>query len=128
MKPLYIAASAMLVGFGLGAAAIQSLHAQAKPPVYQISEIEITNPDAFAKEFAPKVGPIIRAYGGRSLAVGQNATAIEGEAPKARVAMLVWDSLERLQAYRNSPEYKEARKIGDKYAHFRTFALEGVAN
>ena len=36
----------MLVGGALGAAAITGLHAQTKPPVYPVSEIEVTNPAA----------------------------------------------------------------------------------
>ena len=53
-------------------------------------------------------------------------TPIEGEAPKSRVTITQWDSLEKLQAWRNSPEYKEARKIGDKYAKFRSFVVDGL--
>ena len=41
---------ALMIGFGLGAAATQGLRAQAKPPAYVISEIDVTNPDAYAKE------------------------------------------------------------------------------
>jgi heme-degrading monooxygenase HmoA len=37
-----------------------------------------------------------------------------------------WDNIESIQAWRNSPQYKEARMIGDKYAKFRAFAVEGV--
>ena len=38
-----------------------------------------------------------------------------------------WDSLERLRAWRDSPEYKEDRKIGDKYAaSIRAFSVEGL--
>lgn len=49
-------------------------------------------------------------------------TAIEGDPPKTRVVIQVWDRLEKMQAAYNLPEYKEARKIGDKYAKFRDFA------
>src|SRR5215813_6972037 len=45
---------AMLVGIGVGAAAVQSLHAQAKPPVYFIAEIDVTNAEGYAKEYAPQ--------------------------------------------------------------------------
>jgi heme-degrading monooxygenase HmoA len=38
----------------------------------------------------------------------------------------IWDSMERLQAWFNSPDYRAARKIGDKYAKFRTFAIQGA--
>jgi hypothetical protein len=35
--------------------------------------------------------------------------------------------MEKFQAYRNSAEFKELRaNIGDKYAKFRTFTVEGV--
>jgi heme-degrading monooxygenase HmoA len=38
----------------------------------------------------------------------------------------VWDGMEKIQAWRNSKEYKEARKIGDKYAKFRVYTVEGL--
>jgi hypothetical protein len=43
----------VLAGFGLGAIAVQGLHAQAKPPAYVISEIDVTNPDAYTNEYVP---------------------------------------------------------------------------
>ena len=111
----------------LGAAAVQTLHAQAKPPVYQITEIDVSDLDAYTKEYAPKAQAIIRANGGRNLAAGENVTRVEGDAPKRRVALTVWDSMEKFQAYRNSAEFKELRaNVGDKYAKFRTFTVEGV--
>ena len=33
---------AMLAGFGLGAIAVDKLHAQARPPAYVISEIDVS--------------------------------------------------------------------------------------
>jgi len=53
-------------------------------------------------------------------------TGFDGDPPKSRVVIHVWDSLEQIQAWYNSPEYKEARKIGEKYAKFRSFAVDGV--
>ena len=38
----------------------------------------------------------------------------------------VWDGIEQMQAWRESAAYTEARKIGDKYATFRAFTVEGV--
>jgi len=131
MKPNYKIVVAMLAGVALGALAVQGLHAQAKPPVYYIAEIDVTNPDAYAKEYAPKAQALIKSLGGRFLAVGGAATtmgqvtAFDGEAPK-RVVVQVWDSMEKIQAWRNSAEYKENRKIGDKYAKFRAFAVDGL--
>jgi uncharacterized protein (DUF1330 family) len=118
---------AMLAGIGIGAVAVQTLHAQPiATPVYYISEIDVTNVEAYTKEFVAKVQPLVKAAGGRSLAGGQKVTAIEGEPPKPRVVVQVWDSMDKFQAWRNSTEYKEVRKIGDKYAKFRSFVVEGL--
>jgi uncharacterized protein (DUF1330 family) len=63
----------------------------------------------------------VKGAGGRFLAAGQKVTAIEGDPPKTPVIQ-VWDRLDKMQAAYNLPEYKEVRKIGDKYAKFRDFA------
>ncbi len=93
---------AMLAGAAIGAAAVNGLHAQAKPPLYLVSEIDVTNPEAYGKEYAPK-------------------------AQAKRTTVQVWDSMEQYQAYRSLPAFKEARQIGEKYAKFHTFAVEGVS-
>src|SRR5713226_603048 len=126
MRTQYTVALAMLTGIGVGAVAVQGLHAQAKPPIYYIAEVDVTNLDAYTKEYAPKAQALIKSMGGRFLAAGQKVTAIEGDPPKPRVAIQVWDSMEKIQAWRNSAEYKELRKIGDKYAKFRAFTVEGL--
>jgi uncharacterized protein (DUF1330 family) len=55
-----------------------------------------------------------------------NVTSLEGAPQKSRVTINVFDSLEQARASRNPAEYKDARKIGDKYAKFRAFAVEGL--
>jgi hypothetical protein len=55
MKNYYTIALSMLAGAALGAAVIQGLHAQAKPPVYHVAEIDATNPETYGKEYAPKL-------------------------------------------------------------------------
>ena len=126
MKATYSVPLAMLAGVGIGAVAVQTLHAQAKPPTYIIGEIEVTNVEGYTKEYAPKVQAVLKAAGARFLAAGQKVTAIEGEPPKPRVTVHVWDSLDKFQAAYNSAELKELRKIGDKYAKFSIFAIEGL--
>ncbi len=125
MKTQFTVALSMLAGAALGAGAIQGLHAQAKPPIYYVAEIDVTNADAYAKEYVPKAQALIKGSGGHILAASNKVSAIEGTPPK-RVAIISWESMEKLQAWRNSAEFKENRKIGDKYATFRSFALEGT--
>ena len=126
MKSNYKVAVAMLAGVALGALAVQSLHAQAKPPLYSVAEIDVSNLDAYLKEYVPLAQAAIKAGGGRVLAAGQNITPIEGTPPTSRVAISQWESMEQLNAYRKSAAFADARKIGDKYAKFRSFAIEGV--
>jgi uncharacterized protein (DUF1330 family) len=126
MKSNYKVAVAMLAGVALGALVVQGLHAQAKPPLYSVAEIDVSNLDAYLKEYVPLAQAAIKAGGGRVLAAGQNITPIEGTPPKSRVAISQWESIEQLNAYRKSAAFADARKIGDKYAKFRSFAIEGI--
>jgi uncharacterized protein (DUF1330 family) len=122
---------AMLVGAGIGAAGVSGLHAQAKPPVYLVTEIDVSNPEAYAKEFAPKAQATIKAAGGRFVVIGGTAgvgakpiTALAGTPPK-RITIQAWDSMDALNAWYNSADYQAALKIGEKHATFRRYAIEG---
>src|SRR6516164_9842401 len=133
MKTQLALSLAVAAGFGLGAITVHGLHAQAKPPIYYVAEIDVTNPDAYANEYAPKAQALIKSHGGRQLAIGgtggagaKAVTALDGAPPK-RAVVQIWDSMEKLQAWRNDPQFKELRQIGGKYATFRSFAVEGVA-
>ena len=125
MKTHLTVALSMITGIAIGAVAVQGLHAQAKPPVYTISEIQITNNDAYVKEYVPIAQASIRAAGGKILAAGPG-TSLEGAPPATRITVQSWDSLQQAQAWRNGAAYKKAREIGDKYAKFRAFAVEGT--
>jgi uncharacterized protein (DUF1330 family) len=126
MKTYYVVAVSMLAGIAVGAAAMQTLHAQGTPPVYVVSEIDVTNVDGYTKEYVPVVRPVLAKSGGKLVAVSQNPTSLEGAPQKSRIAINVYESLEKAKASRSSPEYLEARKIGDKYAKFRTYVVEGL--
>ena len=121
----------MIAGTVIGAAAVSGLHAQGKPPVYLVTEIDVTNPEAYGKEFAPKAQATIKAAGAKLIVIGGTGgasakpiNAIEGTPPK-RVAIQVWESLDALNKWYKSEEYQEALKIGQKYATFRRYAVEG---
>src|SRR3954469_24406740 len=94
-------------GFGLGAITMQGPHAQGKAPIYLVTEIDVTNPEAYGKEFAPKAQASIKAAGGRQIAIGgaggagaKGITALAGTAPK-RAVIQQWDSMEALMAWYN---------------------------
>jgi uncharacterized protein (DUF1330 family) len=127
MKTQYVAALAVAAGFGLGAAMVQGLHAQAKPPAFTIAEIDVSDMDGFQKEFAPKAQKAIADNGGKALARGGKVVGLYGAAPKNRIAINRFDGLDQALAAYNSAAYKEAKAIGDKFATFRIIAVEGLA-
>ena len=126
MRTIHTMTLVLLAGIGIGAAAVQTLHAQAKPPVYTVTEIDVSNIEAYVKDYAPLAQATIKTSGGKLLAAGQKVTALEGDPPKPRVTIQMWESLEAAQKWRSSPEYKKAREVGDKYAKFRAYAIEGL--
>ena len=127
MKTRYIVTLAMLAGAALGAAAIQGLHAQAKPPGYVVAEIDISNQEAFLKEYTPLAIKALTDSGNKPLARGGKVVAIEGAPPKSRIVINSFPSLDAAVAAYNSPAYKEARTVGNKYGKFRLYAVEGLA-
>ena len=127
MKTYYTVGLSMLAGVVLGAGAIQGLHAQAKPPAFVIAEIDVSNADAFAKEFGPLAVKALgeNDSGYKVLARGGKTVAIEGDPPKRIIINQFADMDKAIAAY-NSPDYKAAKAIGDKYAKFRLIAVEGL--
>ena len=122
--PLTIAVS-ILLGAALGGAAIQALHAQAKPPVYMIAINEVSNQEGYTKEYVPPAQKSVKDHGGEYIAAGPG-TQVTGSLPHGRVVILRWESIEALQSWRNSPEFQAALKIGEKYAKFNIVAVNGM--
>ena len=60
----------MVGSFALGAAAVQSLHAQATPPGYAIVEVTVTDKEGYTKEFVPLIAKEIQASGGKYIVRG----------------------------------------------------------
>jgi uncharacterized protein (DUF1330 family) len=127
MRPFVLAVLGTAAGFAAGAGLVQTLHAQAAPPAYVISEIEVTNADAYAKEYVPVANKALADSGQRRLASGGKTIAIAGAAPASRIVVSMFESLDKAKAAYTSLAYLEARKIGDQYGKLRIFAVEGIA-
>lgn len=127
MKSYALAALGAVAGFAAGAGLIQGLHAQASPPAFVISEIDVTNSDAYTKEYVPLANKALADSGQKRLASGGKTIALAGTPPASRVVVSMFASLEAARAAYSSPAYLEARKIGDQYGKLRIFAVEGLA-
>ena len=126
MKTRYTVALSILAGVAVGAAAVQALHAQAKPPAYVVAEIDVTNAEPYDKEYVPPAAKAITDAGGKYVVRGGRTVAIFGQPPQPRIAVMVFESMEKANAAFESSAYNEAKKIGDKYAKFRVYAVEGL--
>jgi uncharacterized protein (DUF1330 family) len=131
MRKRFTIVFSVAAGMAVGVAGSHGLGAQAKPPAYFIGEIEVTNPEGYAKEYLPRAREIIKAHGGRLVAAGGAAgggarvVAVDGEPPK-RVVIYQYPNIDAVQAWRNDPDYQQVRKVGEKYATYRTFAVEAL--
>ncbi|MCP3389637.1 DUF1330 domain-containing protein [Bradyrhizobium sp. CCGB12] len=123
----------MLTCTALGAFGSQALHGETTPPAYLIGQIDVSEPDGYAREYLPKAREIIKAHGGKlvaaagAAATGAQVVAVDGSPPK-RVVIYMYPNMEALRAWRNDPAYVQVRAVGEKYATYRTFAVEGAAN
>jgi uncharacterized protein (DUF1330 family) len=127
MQTQYPIALAVVIGVGLGVAGVSAIHAQAKtaPPAYVIAEIDVSNQEGYVKEYLPPSSRALLDNGARYLARGSKTVSIKGEPPK-RIVVLSFDSLEKAQAAFASPAFLDAAKIGEQYAKFRIYAVEGM--
>ena len=125
MKARYIVALSMLAGAVAAGAAIHTLHAQAKPPVYMIAINEVSNQESYTREYVPPAQKSVRDHGGVYVAAGPG-TRVAGNVPIGPVVILRWESMEALEDWRNSPDFQAALKVGEKYAKFNIIAVNGI--
>jgi uncharacterized protein (DUF1330 family) len=125
MNAKYKIVLAAVVGTGLGAAAVQGLHAQSKPKAYQVTESDVLDAAA-ADAYNPAVQAAQKAAGGRSFRTTGRIVATVGTPPK-RVSISEWDSLEQAQAWENSEARKNLGPQRDKAIKIiRQFIVESA--
>ena len=122
MRTRFTVAVSMLAEAALGGAAIQALHAQAKPPVYMVAINEVSDQEGYSREYVSPAQESVKDHGGEYVAAGPG-TQLTGNLPRGPVVILRWESMEALQAWRNSPDFQAALKIGEKYAKFNIVAV-----
>ena len=128
MRSRYALILAMLAGFGLGAAAVQSLHAQAGkgPGAYVIVDItEINDPKTF-KTLLPKEPQAVSAFGGHFVTRTENIIGLDGVSP-LRFAIIAFETMQKASSWSESAPQTEINDIRAKSTKSRSFivAAEG---
>ena len=126
MKSKIHAACLLLVGLGVGGTVATGLRAQVKPPAYYIAQIELTgDADAFVKNYGSQVGATLAPFGGRFLVRGTKPIHLEGDLPRSRNAVIQFESLDKAQAWYNSPEYQKLIPERQKLTKTNSYIVEG---
>ena len=118
-------ALATILGAALGAAAMQGLHAQAKPKAYIVTESEIIDATA-AAAYSPRNQAAQKAAGGTSFRTTGTITAVVGTPPK-RVGLSEWANADTAQAWLTSQQRKDLNAERDKAIKItRQFIVEAA--
>ena len=91
---------------------------------YIIVQVDVTNPQAYG-EYTKRSPDIIAKFGGRFIARAGRTVTLEGPPAKTRVAIIEYPSFERAQAFFNSPEYQQAKKLREGAANAQFILIEG---
>jgi uncharacterized protein (DUF1330 family) len=94
-------------------------------PALIIVDIEVLDPVRY-EDYKRLASAAIAAYGGRYLVRGGKSDVLDGEWQPRRLVVLQFDSIERARAWRDSPEYAEAKKVRDECARANMVVAEGV--
>ena len=94
-------------------------------PAYCIVYENIDEPTPF-EEYRRQVLPTIQAHGGQFLVRGGAFTALEGEMPYQRIAMLEFPSRAAAEAWYHSPEYQRILPLRTGSARSQFILADGV--
>jgi len=92
---------------------------------YLVADIEVLDPEGY-EEYRQKAPATIAAYGGRYLARGGVSSVLEGDWSPKRLVLLEFPSMQGLDAWWNSPEYRPLRAIRERTARSNMVASEGL--
>ena len=119
-------ALALLTGIGLGALAIQALHAQAKPPVFLIFDAEVTDRAAY-QPFLQAAVKEVQAQGGKFIVAGARPEVLSGDPSPNVISISRWENKEDIIRWFNSDAMKPVREAQAKYTVTRLSIVEGTA-
>ena len=128
MKSAWKTTVAVACSLLIGGGAVQLLHAQSKPPAFVVAEIAVRDLEGYEMNFLKPAQKTIADHGGKYLAGGFNKTlSLAGTEPPNRVVLLQFANMDAVKAWRNEGEADLENDVGEKYAKFRVYAVEGVA-
>jgi uncharacterized protein (DUF1330 family) len=128
VKIHYALPLAVAIGLGFGAVAIRGLNARATtPPVYVVIEIdEIADANGFEALRQTTAATVVEVQfeDGRYFASTENATALDGSAPKF-FAFIAFDDMTKAKTFYDS--IKNTTALRTRATKSRSFIVEGTS-
>lgn len=92
---------------------------------YMIVTAKIQDRDEFIQGYGAATAPLVEKFGGRYVLRGPGATLLEGEKwDGASMVISEWPDRESVEAFWNSTEYQEAKKLRANIADCQVLIID----
>jgi uncharacterized protein (DUF1330 family) len=116
-----------LVGVSIGIIGGMAIRGeQAKTPPGLIAEAEVTDP-ARLQNYGQKVEETLAPFNHHYVVRSSKIHALEGDAPKSRVVIIAFDSVEKAREWYDSRDHAAIRPIRQSSAKSSIFIVEGFS-
>ncbi len=96
-------------------------------PAYMIVTAKISDREAFINGYGAAAGALVERFGGKYVLRGPGATLLEGSFGEgASMVISEWADKAAAEAFWNSPEYAEVKKLREGIADCQVLLIEGA--
>ena len=96
-------------------------------PAYMIVTAKISDRDAFIQGYGAAAGALVEKMGGKYVLRGPGAELLEGDfGAGASMVISEWRDKDAAQAFWNSTEYQEVKKLREGIADCQVLLIEGA--
>ena len=96
-------------------------------PAYMIVTAKISDRDAFIQGYGAAAGALVEKMGGKYVLRGPGAELLEGDfGAGASMVISEWWDKDAAQAFWNSAEYQEVKKLREGIADCQVLLIEGA--
>ena len=94
-------------------------------PAYLIAEMEVSDPETYAR-YRAQVPGVIAAHGGRFLVRGGTTEAKEGTPPAGRVVVIEFPDMAAARRFYDAPDYQAILPLRLAASRGRLYLVEGA--
>jgi uncharacterized protein (DUF1330 family) len=93
---------------------------------YVIADVDVHDPETYARDYSAHVLPTVEAHGGRFLVRGGAYEVLEGDWQPARVVVIEFPSVEDARRWHESEEYRPLRDLRQRLSRGNLILVEGA--